>query len=85
MKKYQAIIDISLRKSILDVQGKAVEHALHAIEFPMISQVRIGKHVELIVEAENSEMAKTFVDDASKKLIANPIIEDYIITINELK
>ena len=83
MKKYQAIIDISLRKSILDVQGKAVEHALHAIEFQMISEVRIGKHVELIVEAENTEMARSFVDNASKKLIANPIIEDYIITINE--
>lgn len=85
MNKYQAIIDITLRKSILDVQGKAVEQALHSIEFPMISNVRIGKHVELFVEAEDADKAHALVDDASKKLIANPIIEDYIITINEMK
>jgi phosphoribosylformylglycinamidine synthase PurS subunit len=85
MKKYQAIIDITLRKSILDVQGKAVEQALHSIEFPMITNVRIGKHVELFLEADNPEKAHNLVDDASKKLIANPIIEDYVITINEVK
>lgn len=84
MNKYQAIIDISLRKSILDVQGKAVEQALHSIDFPMISSVRIGKHVELFVEAEDTESAKSIVDDASKKLIANPIIEDYEIIIKEV-
>jgi phosphoribosylformylglycinamidine synthase subunit PurS len=85
MNKYQAIVDITLRKSILDVQGKAVEQALHSIEFPMITNVRIGKHVELFVEADSPEKAREFVDDASKKLIANPIIEDYEITINEVK
>lgn len=84
MNKYQAIIDISLRKSILDVQGKAVEQALHSIDFPMISNVRIGKHVELFVEAKDPESAKRIVDDASKKLIANPIIEDYEIIIKEV-
>jgi len=85
MNKYHAIIDITLRKSILDVQGKAVEQALNSIDFQMISNVRIGKHVELFVEAESPEKANDLVDDASKKLIANPIIEDYIITINEVK
>ena len=80
-----AVIDISLRQSILDVQGKAVEQALHSIEFPMISNVRIGKHVELQVEAESPEKAKALVEGASKKLIANPIIEDFIIKITEIK
>ena len=84
MKKYLGKIRIQLRQNILDVQGKAVEQALHAIEFPMMTNVRIGKYVELNLEAENEEKAFDLIDDASKKLIANPIIEDYEIEIEEL-
>lgn len=83
MKKYKAKIKITLRKGILDVQGKAVENALHSIDFNMLSNVRIGKYVELFVEAENSEKAKEYVRNASEKLIANPLIEDFEITISE--
>ena len=84
MKKFKAKINILLREGILDVQGKAVENALHAIEYPMITEVKIGKHVNLFVEAEDSEKARSLVDEASKKLIANPIIEDYQINIEEI-
>ena len=84
MKKFNAIINITLRKGILDVQGKAVENALHSIEFPMIQNLRIGKHVELSVSAESPAEAKTLVDSACKQLIANPIIEDYTITLEEV-
>lgn len=84
MKKYLGKIRIQLRKNILDVQGKAVEQALHAIEFPMMTNVRIGKYVELNVEAENEKKAFDLIDEAGKKLIANPIIEDYEIEIEEL-
>ncbi len=84
MKKFNAIINITLRKGILDVQGKAVENALHSIEFPMIQNLRIGKHVELSVSAESHDEAKSLVDSACKQLIANPIIEDYTITLEEV-
>ncbi len=84
MKKYNAQIKITLRKGILDVQGKAVENALHSIDYPMLRDVRIGKFVELNVEAENSEKAKELVHTASEKLIANPIIEDFEINVMEL-
>ena len=83
MKKYQASIQITLKKGILDVQGKAVENALHAIEFPMLNNLRIGKFVEMTVEAENNEKAKALVIDACNKLVANPIIEDFKITLTE--
>ena len=59
-----------------------MENALHSIEFPMLSDVRIGKHVELSVEAENEETAHKIVDDACRKLIANPIIEDFKISLS---
>jgi len=83
MKKFLAKITITLRKGILDVQGKAVENALHQIGFQQIENVRIGKYVELLTEAENKELAYNSVDEACRKLIANPIIEDYIIEIIE--
>jgi len=82
--KFLAKIKITLRKGILDVQGKAVENALHSIEFPMISNVRIGKFVELEVEANDIDQAHLLVDSACKKLIANPIIEDFEIELIEL-
>lgn len=77
MNKFHAAINIKLRKNILDVQGKTVQHALHSTDFPMIENVRIGKYVELDVEAENEEKAREILTDACNKLIANPIIEDF--------
>ena len=83
MANYKAKIKITLRKGILDVQGKAVENALHSIEFQMISDVRIGRYVELEIIADSKDNAMELVSSASKKLIANPIIEDYSIEIVE--
>lgn len=85
MKKYKAKVRITLRKSILDVQGKTVEKALHSIDFDILTNVRIGKYVEMDVDAQNDGQAEAFVDDACKKLIANPIIEDYSIEIEEVE
>lgn len=84
MKNYIAKINITLRKSILDVQGKTVEHALHSLEYSDISHVRIGKYVELTISAENMDIANSRVSEACSKLIANPIIEDFHIDIEEI-
>ena len=84
MKQFQASVQITLKKGILDVQGKAVENALHAIEFPMLTNLRIGKYIELKVEAEDNDKANALVTDACNKLIANPIIEDFKIEIKEV-
>ncbi|MGB9701986.1 MAG: phosphoribosylformylglycinamidine synthase subunit PurS [Candidatus Kapaibacteriota bacterium] len=83
MKKYFAEIKIMLKRGILDVQGKTVENALHSMEFQNISNLRIGKLVELSIEAENKDEAYKIVESACSKLIANPIIEDFIIQIHE--
>ena len=68
----------------MDVQGKAVEHALNSIGFQSMSQVRIGKYVELNIIAENKDEAYEQTQDACKKLISNPIIEDFIINIENI-
>lgn len=85
MPTYFAKIKIMLKKGILDVQGKTVENALNSMEFDNIHNVRIGKFVELNLTAENSDQAYQIVDSACSKLIANPIIEDYEITISEIE
>lgn len=84
MKKYSAKIYITLREGILDVQGKTVEHALHSISFDTLSDLKIGKFIRLKVEAENIDAARKLIDEACKQLIANPIIEDYQIDLEEI-
>lgn len=83
MKDYKARIFVTLRENILDVQGKAIEHALTSLEFTNFSDVRIGKYVQLTVSAQNDGQAEAMVKDACDKLIANPIIENYNIEIIE--
>jgi len=84
MKQYVAHVTVTLRRSILDVQGKTVEHALHSLHMPALKDVRIGKHVELHVAAPDKDRATELVDDACRKLLANPVMEDYSIEILEL-
>lgn len=80
---FKATVKITLRKGILDVQGKAVENGLHSIDFKDINDVRIGRFVELNVSAADEKAAHDMVSDACKKLIANPIIEDFEIQITK--
>ena len=85
MKNFFAEIKIVLREGILDAQGKAIENSLHSLEFTQLSNVRVGKFITLKLEAENLETANKIVDSASRKLLANTIVEDYAITINEIE
>lgn len=83
MKTYTAHVTVTLRRAILDVQGKAVEHALHSLHMPGFGNVRIGKHIELDIQAPDAETAHDLVTDACKKLLANPVMEDFSIAISE--
>jgi len=83
MKTYIATITVTLRRAILDVQGKAVEHALHSLHMPGFNDVRIGKHIELLLKAPDADTAKDQVEEACKKLLTNPVMEDFSIAINE--
>ncbi len=74
---YTARILITLRKTILDPQGKAVEHSLKSLGYGNIVDTRIGKYVELKIDAADESSAKSVAEDACKKLLANPVMEDY--------
>ncbi len=67
-------VDVMLKREILDPQGQAVERALPALGFEGVSDVRIGKHVELTVRDGDGEQAARQVAEA---LLANPVIEEF--------
>lgn len=69
-------------KELLDPQGKAVLGGLKNLGLGSIEDVRVGKHISLQVEAASEEEAKRLAEDASKKLLANPVMEYYEITVN---
>ena len=70
-------INISIRKTILDPQGKVVEHSLKSLGFTSIEDTRIGKYIELKINAESKEEAERISKEACDKLLANPVMEDY--------
>ncbi len=75
--KFKADIDVMPLEALLDPQGKAVSSSMKGIGLPEIDQVRIGKHITLTVEASDENTAHEKVDEACKKLLANPIMEYY--------
>lgn len=75
----KAIINISLKKGVLDSQGKAVHHALDSLHFSGVNDVRIGKQVVLQLDTEDKTKAMSDVTKMCEELLANTVIEDYTI------
>jgi phosphoribosylformylglycinamidine synthase PurS subunit len=69
-------------KELLDPQGKAVMGGLQNLGIQTIQDVRIGKTIQLQVEASSADEAKKIAEDASKKLLANPVMEYFEITVS---
>ena len=79
---YKAKVNVTLRPSILDPKGKAAHHALQNLGIEQVEKVRIGKFIELDVNAESEAAAKEVVQEACTKLLANEVMEDFEIEIN---
>jgi phosphoribosylformylglycinamidine synthase PurS subunit len=73
----KATVHVFLKPGVLDVQGKAVEAALHGLGWTGASNVRVGRVIELDVEAADAETAKADVEAMCQKLLANPVIEGF--------
>ena len=69
------------RSGLLDPQGQAVEHALAALGFGGVADVRIGKAIELTLAAETPEAAELSVRKMCEQLLANPVTEDFVIEV----
>ena len=75
---------ITPKKGILDPQGVAIERSLPALGFEGVSDVRVGKFIELELPAGTPpDKARAAVDEMCKKLLANPIIEDFTFAIDD--
>jgi phosphoribosylformylglycinamidine synthase len=74
---YLAKIKVTLRKSILDPQGKAVEHSILSLGYTDIEDTRIGKYIELKLNAGSEDEAKKIVNEIASRLLANPVMEDF--------
>jgi phosphoribosylformylglycinamidine synthase len=70
---------VRLKPGLLDPQGKAVEGALPAMGWTNVSGVRVGRHVELTVDAPDEAAARGQVDEMAHRLLSNPVIEDFTI------
>ncbi len=77
----KALVKIMPKKGVLDPQGKAIEKSLNQLGFSQINSVVQGKLIEIEIDSINENDAQKIVEDASKQLLANLVIEDYEITI----
>ncbi len=68
---------VMLKPGMADPQGTAVEDALPTMGWGGVSDVRVGKHVELTVEAGSEEAARALVEEIAGRLLSNPVIEEY--------
>jgi phosphoribosylformylglycinamidine synthase subunit PurS len=74
---YNVQIKVMPLKDLLDPQGKAVLGGLKNLGLAKVADVRIGKHITLQVDAASEAEAKQLAEEASKKLLANPVMEFY--------
>ena len=75
----KATVTITLKNGVLDPQGKAIEGALHGLGFEEVGQVRQGKVIEVELKETDEAKARAHVEEMCKKLLANPVMENYTI------
>jgi phosphoribosylformylglycinamidine synthase subunit PurS len=80
---YRVHVRVMPRNGLLDPQGQAVEHALSALGFPEAGPVRVGRAIELDVDAGSRDEAVARARLMCDKLLANPVTEDYLLAIEE--
>jgi phosphoribosylformylglycinamidine synthase len=77
MANFRVAVHVLPRRGILDPQGKAVGDALHSLGFTSVGDVHVGKHIVLEVDASNAASAQDGVSEMCRKLLANPVTEDF--------
>lgn len=75
--QFQARIHVTLKKVVNDPQGLTVRGALHSLGFADVQDVRVGKYLELALDAADEASARAQVGEMCRKLLANPVIEEF--------
>ena len=79
----KATVHVTLKNGVLDPQGKAIEHALGALGFNGVNQVRQGRFLELDLSETDKDKARAQVTDMCEKLLSNTVIENYTVEIED--
>ena len=82
--KFKAEIDVMPLEALLDPQGKAVTQSMGNLGLNEITNVRIGKHIQVFLEADSKEVAEAKADEACKKLLVNEIMEGYTCSVEAI-
>ncbi len=77
MNKYLVEVRIAPRAGLLDPEGNAIQHALRSLEFDAVEEVRVGRLVRVRLRADSAESALDTTNEMCRKLLANPVTEDY--------
>ena len=80
---FKVKVYVTLRESVLDPQGNAVKQSLHSLAYNEVTDVRIGKYMELTIEKNDRDIDQV-VCEMCEKLLANTVIEDYSYEIEEV-
>jgi len=83
VSRFRLEIRVIPRPGLLDPEGKAIQHALHSLDYEQVQEVRVGKLLYLDVAAESSEEARKGAEAMCRRLLANPITEDFEIQVQE--
>lgn len=83
MPTYAVTVDVTHLPGILDPQGATIERALPALGYTNVSQVHVGKTIRLTIEGADEAAARAQVDEMCHRLLANPVIEAFEISIEE--
>jgi phosphoribosylformylglycinamidine synthase subunit PurS len=78
---YLARVDVMLKPGISDPQGQTIERALPVLGYEGVREVRVGKRIELELDAVDADEARLRVEEMCEKLLANPVIESYRVSI----
>ncbi|MGM1049843.1 phosphoribosylformylglycinamidine synthase [Paenibacillus uliginis N3/975] len=73
----KAKVYVTIKQSVLDPQGVAVQGALHSVGFREVESLRIGKYMELELDTDNRQEAEERLQQMCEKLLANTVVEDY--------
>jgi phosphoribosylformylglycinamidine synthase PurS subunit len=80
----KATVYVTIKQSVLDPQGNAVQGALHAMGFQEVNKVRIGKYMEVQLDTKDRNEAEGRLKEMCEKLLANTVIEDYRYELHEV-
>lgn len=77
----RVVVDVTLKPEILDPQGQAVANALPSLGFTGVRGVRVGKHFEIELDGDVDDARLADVQVMAEKLLANPVIEDFVVRV----